>query len=228
MAKSYIPIFLDWRESTEELTAAEKGRLVDALVEYARGGSWKEFIKGNERYLVKELILKIDRFNDFSQKQAEAGRRGGLAKASKAWQPLAMLDDAIANPSTDYLNNNIKDNNNININIREDVTNVTSKRRFIPPTVEEVRAYCDERHNNVDPDMFIDFYQSKGWTVGKSPMKDWKAAVRGWEQRDKQPAKKAKAGRMDFILNSLKEDLKSDQHGNKRLLISDGAVVDEL
>ena len=230
MAKSYIPIFLDWLESTEELTAAEKGRLVDALVEYARGGSWKEFIKGNERYLVKELILKIDRFNDFSQKQAEAGRRGGLAKASKAWQPLAMLDDATTDPSTDYLNINIKDNikDNNHINIREDVTNVTSKRRFIPPTIDEVRDYCDERHNNVDPDTFIDFYQSKGWMVGKNPMKDWKAAVRGWEQRDRQPTKKAKAGRMDFILNSLKEDLKGDQHGNKGLLISDGAVVDEL
>ena len=59
------------------------------------------------------------------------------------------------------------------------------KRRFTPPTLDEVRAYCQERNNSVDPERFIDFYQSKGWTVGKSPMKDWKAAVRNWEKDSK-------------------------------------------
>lgn len=58
------------------------------------------------------------------------------------------------------------------------------ERRFVKPTVEEVRAYCEERQNNVDPEAFIDFYESKGWKVGNQPMKDWKAAVRTWERRD--------------------------------------------
>ena len=55
-------------------------------------------------------------------------------------------------------------------------------KKFIPPTVEEVKAYCDERNNTVDPNSFIDFYESKGWYVGKNKMKDWKAAVRTWER----------------------------------------------
>lgn len=54
--------------------------------------------------------------------------------------------------------------------------------RFTPPTLEEVTAYCQERHNNINPQKFIDYYTSKGWLVGKSKMKDWKAAVRTWEQ----------------------------------------------
>lgn len=57
--------------------------------------------------------------------------------------------------------------------------------RFTPPTLEEVQAYCIERGNNVDAERFIDFYSSKGWMVGKNKMKDWKAAVRNWESRDK-------------------------------------------
>ena len=52
------------------------------------------------------------------------------------------------------------------------------------PSVDEVRAYCQERHNNVDPETFVDFYSSKGWKVGNQPMKDWKACVRTWEKRD--------------------------------------------
>ena len=63
-------------------------------------------------------------------------------------------------------------------------------RRFVKPTVGEVSAYCKERGNHVNPQSFIDWYESKGWRVGNSPMKDWKAAVRTWEQRDaeKKPA----------------------------------------
>lgn len=54
--------------------------------------------------------------------------------------------------------------------------------RFTPPTVAEVRAYCQERQNNVDAECFVDYYTANGWKVGKNPMKDWKAAVRTWER----------------------------------------------
>jgi hypothetical protein len=54
--------------------------------------------------------------------------------------------------------------------------------KFIPPSVEEIRTYCLLRNNNVDPEMFFDFYQSKGWLVGKVKMRDWKAAIRTWEK----------------------------------------------
>lgn len=59
--------------------------------------------------------------------------------------------------------------------------------RFLAPTLEEVKAYCLERKNNVEAERFIDFYQSKGWLVGKSKMKDWKACVRTWERSNTQP-----------------------------------------
>jgi hypothetical protein len=48
-----------------------------------------------------------------------------------------------------------------------------------------VTDYCQERGNKVDPQRFVDFYEAKGWKVGNTPMKDWKAAVRTWEQRDR-------------------------------------------
>ena len=64
-----------------------------------------------------------------------------------------------------------------------------SAKRFTPPTVEQVRAYCTERRNMVDPQRFVDFYESKGWVVGKAKMKDWKAAVRNWEREDSKNAR---------------------------------------
>ena len=57
---------------------------------------------------------------------------------------------------------------------------------FIVPSLEEVSAYCQERNNNVDSQKFYNFYESKGWMVGKNKMKDWKASVRTWENKTKQ------------------------------------------
>ena len=76
-------------------------------------------------------------------------------------------------------------------NIKDNIE-VGKRKRFTPPTVEEVAAYCRERNNRIDSQTFVDFYSSKGWVVGKSKMKDWKAAVRTWEKRDgnSQPERK--------------------------------------
>lgn len=79
--------------------------------------------------------------------------------------------------------------NNTNINtIKENNKDksLLKKEKFIPPVLEEVKSYCDERNNGIDPQMFIDFYQQKGWMIGKNKMKDWKAAVRTWEANRKQ------------------------------------------
>lgn len=56
------------------------------------------------------------------------------------------------------------------------------KEAFKKPTLEEVQAYCEERHNGVDAERFFNYYESVGWRVGKNPMKDWRAAVRTWER----------------------------------------------
>ena len=98
-------------------------------------------------------------------------------------------------------------------NIKED-TNV-SKKRFAPPSVDEVRAYCAERNNGIDPQSFIDFYESKGWMVGKNHMRDWKAALRTWERNRTKPPNGKKGGFNSFKQNNydfaaLEEELRSN------------------
>ena len=62
--------------------------------------------------------------------------------------------------------------------------------RFVPPSVEEVRAYCTERKNHVDPEAFVDYYERQGWVLSNGQkMKDWKSGVRTWEKRDAERAK---------------------------------------
>ena len=80
--------------------------------------------------------------------------------------------------------------------------------RFIPPTVDEVQAYCEERKNGVDARCFVDFYESKNWVVGKAKMKNWKAAVRTWERnrRDKVTRNTVNANnssQLQYLLESM-------------------------
>ena len=83
---------------------------------------------------------------------------------------------------------NSKDNSKVNVSvldkIREDKIREDKNyiKRFVPPSLEEVTAYCRERHNDVNPQKWHDFYSAKGWMVGKNKMKDWKAAIRTWEK----------------------------------------------
>lgn len=79
--------------------------------------------------------------------------------------------------------------------------------RFIPPTLEEVEAYCFERQNSVDPQKFVDYYTSNGWKVGRNPMKDWKACIRSWERNGYDKPKKESSGN-EFIdlLNKWEEE----------------------
>lgn len=76
-----------------------------------------------------------------------------------------------------------------NTNNKDNKVNKDNKERggekFIIPELIEVIAYCKERNNNIDPAEFCDFYQSKGWMIGKNKMKDWRAAIRTWEKKNK-------------------------------------------
>lgn len=77
--------------------------------------------------------------------------------------------------------------------------NPKTAKRFQPPTLEEVKAYCIERKNNVDPERFIDYYTSNGWLVGKTKMKDWKAAVRTWEKNGYSNGNKSNSGASQLV-----------------------------
>lgn len=120
----------------------------------------------------KRTTIIIENYSDFQDSQTTD-------------KPQTDHSQTTGRPSADT-NNNVNNDNNVNNN--------NKKGRFTPPTIEEVAAYCQERKNGVSPEAFINHYTSKGWMIGKNKMKDWKAAVRTWENRQKpKPAAPAKS-----------------------------------
>lgn len=80
---------------------------------------------------------------------------------------------------------NTKESSTKKVSTKESNTDREKRKRFIPPSVDEVRLYCSERNNGIDPQSFVDYYAARGWNIGKNKMQDWKAAVRTWENRRK-------------------------------------------
>lgn len=126
-------------------------------------------------------------------------------------ESASLSENATVKEFCDLFNDNENENENDNDNedsYHESSTNrTTNRKRFVPPTLEEVTAYVLERNSKVIPQVFIDFYASKNWMVGKNKMKDWKAACRnaeGWDRWDKMPRK---VGANGIHINNQKSDL---------------------
>ena len=94
------------------------------------------------------------------------------------------------------------DNTNINIT-NTNLTDSNKKALFKKPKKIEIKIYCIERQNNINFEAFYDFYESKNWMIGKNKMKDWKAAVRTWERRDKKEPQKM--SKLDAQINAWQE-----------------------
>lgn len=182
-------LYKDWAPLVFRLTSEEKAAVFEALFRVAIGEPYEvpPSVLGIFEFFLSQIEKNDEKWEETRQKRREAGRKGGQAKPSNAKQSQAK-------PSTPKHNNNNNNNNNVNVptivGIKENTKEKAGKPPrvcFVPPTVEEVKAYCLERQNTVDPEAFVAFYNSNGWLVGKNKMKNWKSAVITWEKRqDKQ------------------------------------------
>ena len=184
MAIEYFCCYHSYLEAMEQLNDAERGRLFTACLTYSKTGEAPE-LRGNERFVFPAFRSQIDRDNanyeEKCRKQSENARKRWDATACNG-----MPTDAKHAKTKEKEKEKTKEKEKEKESKEKVASGDAPSSRFVPPTVEEVRAYCLERQNGIDPQAFVDFYASKNWMVGKTKMSDWKASVRTWEQRRKQ------------------------------------------
>lgn len=103
------------------------------------------------------------------------------------WAKWQLCDDEPTNKATNKESNKSPTSDQ-QVTTPKENKNTRKKENIIPPSVEMVREYCLERKNGIDPEDFCNFYESKGWMVGKNKMKNWQSAVRTWEKSRKDSA----------------------------------------
>lgn len=212
MALEYFPCFYSYRKKIAKLSDQEVGRLFRRLLEYGETGEAEE-LTGREAVAFDFIADDIDRAKNEYDKKCASNKKSIEARYecirtnTNVYERSQTETEDKTEDKTEYKTKSSKEDNK-------------KSSRFSPPTLEEVKAYCFERHNGVDPEQFIAFYTAKGWKVGNQPMKDWKAAVITWEKRDNK-------NKSSFLIDSIRRDI--DATGRSQgLLIADADALDIL
>lgn len=202
MSKPGVMFYFDVRPCIKRLNLNEKGQLFEAILDYAESGIEPELdgaLGIAWDFIQPRLDQDTERYgNKVLQKQyaafvRELKKRGSVVISFDEWKNMTdverdqLISGDIGRYPTSTSTSTSTSTPTPTSNLKEIYASSPPRAaRFTPPSVEEVRVYCAERKNSVDPERFVDFYASKGWLVGKSKMKDWRAAVRSWERSDSQ------------------------------------------
>lgn len=119
------------------------------------------------RRIEKELNLKEER--------SAAGKLGNKIRWQNDRKTIAKRSQTASQNDPNHIHNSQS---------HTQLQSYSKRKVFKPPSIEEIKGYCLERKNEIDAEQFYDFYESKGWMVGKEKMKDWKASIRTWEKRE--------------------------------------------
>ena len=178
--------YRSFMESFAELPDDERLQMYDAVIKYGLDGKEPK-LSGLCAALFKLVKPQLDANERRYQNGLKGGRKPNGNQNVTKQEPNRNQSETKPKPN----HNQTVTKTEPNVNVNDNVNANENKRacRFAPPTLDDVTAYCTERGNGIDPQRFMDYYQSNGWKVGKNPMKDWKAAVRTWEQRDAAPKK---------------------------------------
>lgn len=168
-----------------------------------------EIVKCTIDYLLKYgLMVEGDGYELTETKQSIGGETESTVRSRKCRSKKKEQSALQCNNNATQSNtSDAKCNTDIDIekekdkSIEEDCKKEQAKparKRFVKPSLEELKAFNEEKQLNVDCDRFMDYYEANGWKAGKNPMKDWKAAMRNWSRNDRDRKKEKEVPSYDL------------------------------
>jgi hypothetical protein len=174
--KKSVLVYVDWISIFKKLEDDEAGRLIKHFFEYVNDQNPIAPDRLTE-LLFEPIKLTLKRDLVKYENKRAINKENILKRWNKEY---TTVYDGI---KTDT-NHTVSDSDRVSdsdIDIIKE--KVKRKKVFIKPTIEEIKVYCDERNNGINPKYFFDSNEAKGWVVGKlrTPIVDWKAVIRTWE-----------------------------------------------
>ena len=181
--KNTIVIYRDWKNIFDKLTDDEAGKLIKHLFAYINDENPR-----SDRLI--ELVfepIKLTLKRDLKHWESVIEKRSLAGKASAEKRQQSSTNSTHVDSVQQSSTNSTDSDSVIDSVIDTDKEVILKEKssRFIPPTIDEVKIYCLERQNSVDPEKWYNFYKAKNWMIGKNKMKDWRAAVHTWEKSNK-------------------------------------------
>lgn len=198
-----FPFHIKWYHALDRMKPSIKAEVIDAIFRKAFFNESKELspeASAAWAFIEPEVEHDTDKWLDIKDKRRKCGSMGGRPK-TKGNQ---------MKPNETKTNQLVSENN---------LPTVVggSKKRFAKPTVEEVRAYVQEKGYTFDPEAFFAFYESKGWMVGKNPMKNWRAACTTWQKGNKNNSNYGRETITDKIKRSVESANEFSQQVKNRI-----------
>ena len=181
-------LYHDDIQALEPLTDEQRGKLLRALVRFSAFHEQLETDDALLKVAFNLMSAKITRDADKYEKKCEKNRKNILQRYDRI-PPNTTVNDRIRTLPTVTETGTVTVTGTVN-NVSELYPQGIPPTPFIPPTLEDVDEFCEAQGIDVDPVRFVMYYTARGWKMGTTPMTDWKAAVRLWEQRDKAEAQK--------------------------------------
>lgn len=188
--KSFV-MYESWGAAIEKMNNEQASELIKAIYAFQKN---PDVVPEDPAIaFVFEIIkqkLEEDnkRYEEVCAARSEGGKKGGRPKANASDKKQMVSEESKKSKCFSEKAKKADNDNEYDNDLKENTLEGVKEKRFAPPTLENVSEYCREMgYTNVDAVCFIDFYTSNGWMVGKNRMKDWKAAVRNWDRREKNP-----------------------------------------
>ncbi len=211
-----VLIYRSFAEAIEQLSNEDAGRIYKAITKYAMDGTQPDL----DGMLLGYFTLIKPQIDANNQRYAN-GIKGGRPPLKK---PNDNQSKTKAKPNDNRTETEPKPKEKekekvkVKVKDKDNVSDMTKRVRFAPPTEQQLLEYCIEAKLDIDTSAFIDFYSSKGWKVGSQSMKDWKAAARNWARRDRDKKPKSNLG----LFGDYKQTSKDEEWDDFSRLASGG------
>ena len=194
-----IVIYDNWGRLLLDLPESQRLELIDMVFNYSFNDIERESDDTTVNAIFNMIREKLDEDADKYEEVKKRKSYGGKKGMESRWHNKVITNDNYVitrhnivkdsiTPITDTVTDTVTVTDIEKESIKEKDSTVT-RRRFAPPSLQEVTDYVNSKGYSVDPQAFIDFYESKGWYIGKNKMKSWQSAVGTWERRSKKDRK---------------------------------------
>ena len=179
---SWFKLWLHHKPLLDAVPDDVAGKAIKAALNYFATGEVVQ-LGQLETVVFASIKSDIDVANADYLRDVENGKKGGRPKIMNEEKPPVREGNAPLPTVTERDRDGEREGEEDGKGIKADKP--PTRHRFSPPTADEVKKYCREQGYSVDAERFVDHYESNGWMVGKNKMKDWEAAVRNWNRKEK-------------------------------------------
>lgn len=184
-------LYTDVHFTLQKLTDEQAGKLFKHILSYVNDDDPKldNLILEIAFEPIKQSLKRdLRRYEAICKRNKDNGLKGGRPK-KKPRKPSGLINNP-NNPDEPKKADSDSDSDSDNDNDNDNGIDNNKEKNIIPPPIFLITKYCKERNNGIDAEYFYDWYQTRGWKVGKDKMKDWQSAIRTWEKRNKKPESK--------------------------------------